>query len=763
MGFRPQIMKILILLILLGFCLRLDAQVSQPAAGAIYNPNEVAKVEVFIDADSLAFILDPQNSSSNHDFRASLIFTNNSFSDTINDIGFRLRGNTSRSAAKKSFKISFNSFASGRRYQGLKDLNLYGEHNDPSISRARICWDFAKAEGIAASRVAHAELYVNGIYKGLYLNIEHINNDWLSLRFGSSTGNLYKCTYPADLRYISNNPNDYKLTKNNGERVYELKTNESTDDYSKLAEFINVLNNSPLSQLACALDSIFNVETYLQTLAFEVIMGHWDNYSFNRNNYYLYDNPKTEKLEYIPYDIDNSMGVDWFGIDWATRDVNNWQNASENMPLSDRLLSVPALNEIYQYYLRFYSQKAGNISLAHHIDSIKNLINSAAYQDTFKSLDYGFSNTDFDQSFTTNQGNMHVKKGIKPYLSIRSTSAINQLGIFNIAPIIINPDADFISLPGLILFKALVKDENLSTVSCNYKTNGGSLQNIVLSDDGQHNDGDANDGLFAASISATNVARLSFQINATDSLNQVRDRPCSFKNISIVPSGPLVINEFMADNDNTIPDNNGNYKDWIEIYNNSSDSIFLGYYFLTDKATTPLKWRLPPKYLASGDFVIYWASNDTTAGPNHTNFGLSKGGEEIGLFKIVNGQAVSADRIIFGAQSMDISYGRSYDASPTWQAFTVPSPDASNGKLGLNHLEWDNVVDLFPNPYTSLFNIRNKSNKPLDYQIFDAFGRPLQEGKIEKNLSQEITDNAAAGLRVISIRSENSPILSKFF
>ena len=67
-------------------------------------------------------------------------------------------------------------------------------------------------------------------------------NGWKS---GSTAhGNLWKCTYPANLAFVSDNPDAYKFTPSwSDQRVYELKTNQVNDDYSSLAEFIDVLNN----------------------------------------------------------------------------------------------------------------------------------------------------------------------------------------------------------------------------------------------------------------------------------------------------------------------------------------------------------------------------------------------------------------------------------------------------------------------------------------------------------------------------------------
>ncbi len=741
-------------LLLVLFVLSVHAQITHPADGPVYDKNEIAKIEVFIDADSLAVILDPDNAESDHEFPADIFFTNNGKTDTIPEIGFRLRGNTSRVSDKKSFKIAFNSFTSGRRYEGLKKFNLNGEHNDPSICRSRICWELGAANGIPVSRVAHAELYVNNEYKGLYINLEHINDDWLSLRFGNNSGNLYKCLYPANLRFISNNPDDYKMTSYGGDRVYALKTNEEIDDYSGLAHFIDVLNNTPMDQLACALDEVFNTEAYLQALAFEVLMGHWDNYSYNQNNFYLYKNPATGKIEYIPYDMDNTMGIDWFGIDWANHDINNWNNPYEDLPMAKRLLSVPELKEIYMFYLRELQQQIIASAFLNGIDAMHEQIKEAAYADIYKSMDYGFTNEDFDASFTTTQSDMHVKTGIIPYMENRAASALTQLGTFNVAPIVRYPQADVTSAPGNLIFKAYVADEGMPEVSCSYSVNGGSYESITLFDDGQHHDGQANDGCYANVLENVHAGSISYQMTATDAQNQSRTRPCTPQTVIIKEVGNLVINEFMADNENTIADNNGDYSDWIELYNNSEDEIFLGDYYLTDNVQEPFKWQLPEDYLEAGGFALVWASGDVGSGAYHSNFKLSKGGEEIGLFTDEGGEADTADFIVFGAQSPDISYGRATDAAPAWVFFDTPTPGASNGTAGIENTDFAQL-SVFPNPYKQQFTIKNEGTEALQAQLYDVQGRLLLQTEVRPGSSYQADDSFGSGLRILQLSTGN--------
>jgi hypothetical protein len=144
---------------------------------------------------------------------------------------------------------------------------------------------------------------------------------------------------------------------------------------------------------------------------------------------------------------------------------------------------------------------------------------------------------------------------------------------------------------------------------------------------------------------------------------------------------PLVINEIMASNNTTIKDPQGQYDDWIEIYNYGPDAIDIGGMYLTDNLSAPTKWQIPEINTAvttipSGGYLLIWADNDTTDAGLHANFKLDAAGEEIGLFDIDGITLI--DSITFGEQAGDISYGRYPDAADYWQAFGVPTPAAQN-------------------------------------------------------------------------------------
>jgi len=144
---------------------------------------------------------------------------------------------------------------------------------------------------------------------------------------------------------------------------------------------------------------------------------------------------------------------------------------------------------------------------------------------------------------------------------------------------------------------------------------------------------------------------------------------------------PLVINEFMASNNSSALDPQGQYDDWIEIHNYGTDSFDIAGMYLTDNLSVPTKWQIPSGNPAAttippGSYLLIWADNDTTDTGLHANFKLSADGEEVGLFD--SDGEILIDRIIFPAQTADISFGRYPDANDELRFFSSPSPGRQN-------------------------------------------------------------------------------------
>lgn len=677
------------------------AQPQFPENGEVFNDNVVSRFDISIDPDTLDWIYD--NVESNQEFHAIMVFNNGSVADTMDNIGFRLRGNTSRFSAKKSFKLSFNTFESGRKWYGMEKLNLNGEHNDPSISRSKLGWDLLRHMGVPAPRASHTEVYINGNYYGLYICTEHIDEEFVDSRFDNQDGNLYKCLWPADLAYLGPDPEAYKYTI--GERrAYALKTNTEEDDYSDLAEFIGVLNNSSAQQFVCEMDEVFNVYDYLKVIAVDVFIGNWDGYIYNKNNFYLYYNTETGKFEYIPYDIDNTFGIDWMDRDWGTRDIYDWQqHGNEVRPLYTRIMDNQELKDQYSFFVnQLLTEYVDPTSYFQEIDDLRTMLAPYVANDPYYPLDYGYDLQDFNDSFEQALGG-HVDYGIKPYITTRRDNSFSQLQLNDMKPVVEYISNSQPQINNNLWVRAFVKDEDETPeVRLIYKLNNGIVEFSIMYDDGEHNDGEEGDLMYGGFIPDLEVnTDIEYQVSAQDNFGKETLMPCEPVFLQLVESdqNALYINEFMASNDSTIADEFGEYDDWLEIYNGEEYSVWLGDKYLSDNLENPDKWLMPDVVLDSGDFILIWADNDEEQGPNHANFKLNMDGEEIGIFDSETTGFYLLDSIVYGQQTTDVSFGRDPDGGGVWMFYNPATPGYSNllGAVGEGYPVPESIR-IFPNP-----------------------------------------------------------------
>jgi len=143
----------------------------------------------------------------------------------------------------------------------------------------------------------------------------------------------------------------------------------------------------------------------------------------------------------------------------------------------------------------------------------------------------------------------------------------------------------------------------------------------------------------------------------------------------------LYINEFMADNDSIIPDPQGEYEDWIELYNAGDQYIDMGGKYFTDFIYDPTQNQVSfdspdSTIILPNEFKLFWADSDGSDGILHLEMKLSALGEYIGVYD-EDGVTV-LDSITFGPQTTDISYGRKTDGDDEWVFMPNPTPEASN-------------------------------------------------------------------------------------
>jgi len=195
----------------------------------------------------------------------------------------------------------------------------------------------------------------------------------------------------------------------------------------------------------------------------------------------------------------------------------------------------------------------------------------------------------------------------------------------------------------------------------------------------------------------------------------------------------LFINEVMASNTSTIQDENGENDDWIEIYNAGDTDFDLVNLYITDNASNPGQYQFPfgapQTMIPAGGFKIIWADQSPEEGALHTNFGLSAGGEFVGLYQETSGVKtvlLLIDSVTFGQLSADQSWGRQNDGEEPWINFSTATPGATNEGVGIYENDKLRVV-AYPNPVTDRVYISLPSNQgDFNITVTDMNGRIVE-------------------------------------
>lgn len=155
----------------------------------------------------------------------------------------------------------------------------------------------------------------------------------------------------------------------------------------------------------------------------------------------------------------------------------------------------------------------------------------------------------------------------------------------------------------------------------------------------------------------------------------------------------------MSSNDTTIADEDGEFEDWIEIYNYGTTSINLNGYGLSDQTDNLFKLTFPDIDLAAKEYILVWASDKNRISERdklHTNFKIKSGGEAI-ILTASSGTKLSESSAV--ALATDKSYGRIPNGTGNWVFIDTPTPGTNNSgasstvpeKIAINEFVSSNV------------------------------------------------------------------------
>jgi len=272
-------------------------------------------------------------------------------------------------------------------------------------------------------------------------------------------------------------------------------------------------------------------------------------------------------------------------------------------------------------------------------------------------------------------------------------------------------------------------------------------------DDGNHNDGAANDGVYGVKVKVGGLSMQYYAYAENASASTLLPARAEFEFYSLTAvstgtpkKGDLVINEFLASNTTGVTNPSGLNADWIELYNPTNIALNLYGLYITDSYSKPTKSAfLANTIIQPKSYLTIWADEESPIGTEvHAAFNLSKSGEQI---MISDGAGSVIDSVKFSAQTSDISMGRYPDGSGSFVAMTPTfgtknSSNTETQDINLIH------ISLYPNPANDYLIIKNcKENTPVI--IYDILGKPVFK-KISTSTKLELSvSNWATGIYVL--------------
>ncbi|XMO86867.1 CotH kinase family protein [Algibacter sp. AS12] len=328
-------------------------------------------------------------------------------------VGVRFKGNSSLQTSwqngilKLSFKLDFDEFEDdypqidNQRFYGFKKLSLKNNFDDKSMLREKVAADVFKNAGLAVSHTAFYTVYVDHgdgpVYFGLYTLVEEVDDTVIDTQFSDDDGNLYKPD--GDAASFASGTYD--------EDEYVKKTNEDEADFSDVANLLSVINDGIRSTDAetwrSNLDAVLDTDVFLKYLAVNTVIQNWDTYGIMTHNYFLYNNPDTSKLTWIPWDNNEALQEGKQGgaanLDFSNISASQW-------PLIGYMYQDEVYKAKYQAYVQEVVDGAFNTSTMQSLyTSYAALIEEYA---TSENPGYTFLNSSADFQTAVNTLKSHV-------------------------------------------------------------------------------------------------------------------------------------------------------------------------------------------------------------------------------------------------------------------------------------------------------------------------------------------------------------------
>ena len=206
------------------------------------------------------------------------------------EVGIRLKGSAGSFRDfddRPGFTIDCAKFGGTELFHGLRRFHLNNAAQDDTLLREGFAYETFRAAGYPAPFVSHARVAVDARDLGVYVVKESYDQGFLLRRFGSAAANLYDGGA-------------------NGEVFddLDLDVDLGVPDRADLKRLAAACRESDLDRRRILLTAAIDIPRFLDFMALESLVDHWDGYTWNPNNYRLCFPADSGRGFFIPHGMD---------------------------------------------------------------------------------------------------------------------------------------------------------------------------------------------------------------------------------------------------------------------------------------------------------------------------------------------------------------------------------------------------------------------------------------------------------------------------
>lgn len=270
---------------------------------------------------------------------------------SFQDAGVRIKGNAGALAGEKHpFKVDLNRFAKDQNLAGLDELTFNNLLWDHSCLGDALAYEFFRDGGVPAPRTAFAWISASVEKKwenkplGLYVMIEPVDAEFAKERFGSRRTPIFK-------------PVTYELFKDLGPDwaayagIYDLKTKATDAQRQRIIDFSRLVTSANEVEFAAEVGNFLDLDEFARFLAGQVLISTYDGILSTGQNFYVYLDPGSNKLGFIPWDLDSAWGQFWIGKHSELERASLWHPWVGKNRFLERVVSLEEFRIIYRQRL----------------------------------------------------------------------------------------------------------------------------------------------------------------------------------------------------------------------------------------------------------------------------------------------------------------------------------------------------------------------------------------------------------------------------